>query len=346
MFTSQQLTPVPSQANYLSPTQGKPLPYRWAVLLRHSTDKFSSTLLFLLLRGIGISMAIKADLVARLFSHTPPPPRPYLWSYITAVKWDGPAAEGEDQSGCTEGCANAEARSRGNSGAQVPRKDFSLRSQVVKDIANTGLWYFLLMCNGVLMGPHALPKSCHLWASERASQPFSPSVPVKTSTFKSKRSPEHNQRSIHARTAHVLQMPSLWWELASLASVPASFLPRRCSPYVSQHGLYLRSEQTQTYKLAITVSLMLLLFIISYSNTHSTTGGKEYSLVIKVMKYSFMLPFQHGHKWGSQRLMSASTLILLWWQTGTSAISTPYDNTGRDGGWGGLTTRLTDSSYY
>lgn len=141
MFTSQQLTPVPSQANYLSPTQGKPLPYRWAVLLRHSTDKFSSTLLFLLLRGIGISMAIKADLVACLFSHTPPS-RPYLWSYITAVEWDGPAAEGEDQSGCTEGCANAGARSRGNSGAQVLLKDFSLRSQVVKDIANTAFDIF------------------------------------------------------------------------------------------------------------------------------------------------------------------------------------------------------------
>ena len=36
---------------------------------------------------------------------------------------------------------------------------------------------------------------------------------------------------------------------------------------------------------------MLLLFIISNSNTHSTAGGKEYSLVIKVMKYSFLLPF-------------------------------------------------------
>lgn len=42
--------------------------------------------------------------------------------------------------------------------------------------------------------------------------------------------------------------------------------------------------------------IMLLLFIISNSNTHSTTGGKEYSLVIKVMKYSFMLPFQPSHK--------------------------------------------------
>lgn len=83
-----------------------------------------------------------------------------------------------------------------------------------------------------------------------------------------------------------------------------SFLPSllpilRCLPYVSQHGLYLHSKQTPPYKLAITVCLMLLLFIISYSNTHSTTGGKEYSLVIKVMKYSFMLPFQQLHKWAS-----------------------------------------------
>lgn len=54
------------------PTQGKLLPYRLAVLLRHSSDKVPSTLLFLLLRGLGISMSIKADLVLGIFSHTPP----------------------------------------------------------------------------------------------------------------------------------------------------------------------------------------------------------------------------------------------------------------------------------
>lgn len=113
--------------------------------------------------------------------------------------------------------------------------------------------------------------------------------------FRYKHSPEHNQRSIHACTAHVLQMRA--FDGNSLPRFRPRFLPSsHCSPYVSQHGLYLHSKQTQTYKLAITVSLMLLLFIISYSNTHSTTGGKEYSLVIKVMKYSFMLPFQHRHK--------------------------------------------------
>lgn len=73
-----------AHSNYFSPTQGKLLPYRLAVLLRHSWDKFPTTLLFLLLRGIGISMAIKADLVLSLFSHTPFL-RPYQWSYITAV---------------------------------------------------------------------------------------------------------------------------------------------------------------------------------------------------------------------------------------------------------------------
>lgn len=94
----------------------------------------------------------------------------------------------------------------------------------------------------------------------------------------------NNQSSIHPHSfSDVFKLPS--------------FLPSfRSSPYVSRHGLYLNSKQTPPYKLAITVSLMLLLFIISYSNTHSTTGGKEYSLVIKVMKYSFMLPFQQSHK--------------------------------------------------
>lgn len=60
-----------AHSNYFSPTQGKLLPYRPAVLLRHSWDKFSTTLLFLLLRGIGISMSIKADRVLYLFSHPP-----------------------------------------------------------------------------------------------------------------------------------------------------------------------------------------------------------------------------------------------------------------------------------
>lgn len=46
--------------------------------------------------------------------------------------------------------------------------------------------------------------------------------------------------------------------------------------------------------------IMLLLFIISNSNTHSTAGGKEYSLVIKVMKYSFLLPFQPSRKRASR----------------------------------------------
>lgn len=50
----------------------------------------------------------------------------------------------------------------------------------------------------------------------------------------------------------------------------------------------------------LTRPIMLLLFIISNSNTHSTAGGKEYSLVIKVMKYSFLLPFQPSPKRASQ----------------------------------------------
>lgn len=53
------------------PTQGKLLPYRPAVLLQHSSDKVPTTLLSLLLRGIGISMSIKANLVLWIFSHTP-----------------------------------------------------------------------------------------------------------------------------------------------------------------------------------------------------------------------------------------------------------------------------------
>lgn len=98
---------------------------------------------------------------------------------------------------------------------------------------------------------------------------------------------------------------------ASLPSSPGvAFLPRHpsiqraSSERVSQ-------EQTPPSKLAITLSLMLLLFIISYSNTHSTTGGKEYSLVIKVMKYSFMLPFSAASQMSQPRLMSTPPLILL-----------------------------------
>ena len=63
------------------PTQGELLPYRLAVLLQHSSDKVPSTLLFLLLRGFGISVSIKADLVLGIFSHTPPS-RPYQRSYV------------------------------------------------------------------------------------------------------------------------------------------------------------------------------------------------------------------------------------------------------------------------
>lgn len=74
-----------ARPNYPPPThtQGKLLPYRPAVLLQHSSDKVPTTLLFLLLRGFGISMSIKADLVLGIFSHTPPS-RPYRRSFITA----------------------------------------------------------------------------------------------------------------------------------------------------------------------------------------------------------------------------------------------------------------------
>lgn len=75
-------------SNYFSPTQGKLLPYRPAVLLRHSSDNVATTLLFLLLGPSGISMSIKADLV--LSPYTPPRFRPYQPSSITAWEWGPP----------------------------------------------------------------------------------------------------------------------------------------------------------------------------------------------------------------------------------------------------------------
>lgn len=144
------------------PTQGKLLPYRRAVLLQHSSDKVPTTLLFFLLRGIGISMSIKAELVLGIFSHTPPS-RPYRRSYVT--------------------------------GRELGRGRGALRTKGAR-------------------------------RPERRPEPR-----------------------------------------------PGSF---RVFP----------SSEPPLLKCPIT----LLLFLISNSNTRSTAGGKEFSLVIKVMKYSFLLP--------------------------------------------------------
>lgn len=81
-------------------------------------------------------MAIKADLVACLFSHTPAS-RPYQWSYITAEEWDGPAVEVRIKA----------AVQRDDEAEQMPAltagqftctgillMDFALERQVVKDV--------------------------------------------------------------------------------------------------------------------------------------------------------------------------------------------------------------------
>lgn len=89
-------------------------------------------------------MAIKADLVACLFSHTPL--RDLICGHtLQQSEKDGPAAEGEEPGskrlyrGMRTGAQTPE-RAAGK--VQVQRKDLALRRQVVGDMVNTGFDIF------------------------------------------------------------------------------------------------------------------------------------------------------------------------------------------------------------